>query len=261
MTLITLIILMTPLILFDIISRVSMIKQIACAIRSRGVSIRITQQLRRLFEGPIKMSGIVTSTRVLPAEPIAPSSNMQPNMTIYWGSKLFTGCIIANVSHVILLGVMAVFLINFLQISIGEAGLLFAESQAFPRFVICQISEENIGFSNKMTYNCAIPSNVLVERLIYTLSLWLLLAIIWNITCLLHMLYKSRKSSRLVTWNYYNTDAEMRTKEYDGFIDYMSLDRHLVLLIFQANLPRNDFNSFYLAIFNEFETKVFTSED
>lgn len=74
------------------------------------------------------------------------------------------------------------------------------------------------------------------------------------------MLYKSRKSSRRVTWNYYNTNAEMRTEEYDGFIDYMSLDGHLVLLIFQGNLPRNDFNSFYMAMFNEFKTNIFTSE-
>lgn len=217
------------------------------------------RQLRYLFETTIGTSNIPHLVEISHSGSIPCSSNTQPNMKIHWGNKLFVSIIFVNISHIILLVIMEIFLLMFLQISIGKTGLVFMESKVFPRFVFCRVPEENIGFLNTMTYNCAIPSNVLVERLICTIVLWILMAFVWNIICISHILYKARKTCRQLTWKLYSLAIGMEDEEHNEFINYMSLNGHLALLILQSNLTADDFSSFYAAIFSHFKAEIFMS--
>lgn len=258
---IVLILIMLPLILFDLLSRVSMVKKVVCAIQRHGINTQMMQQLQCLFETSKEIHSTFKSTETLQSEFTAHTSRVQPTMKINWGKKLFVAMIFANISHMILLAIMEILFLNLLQISIGES-FLFAESQIFPRFVVCQVPEENIGFSNAISYNCAIPSNVLVERLIYVTAFWVTISIIWNVICLFHMLHKARKTLRQLMWKLYSVIAAndvSGSQKHDDFINYMSLNGHLVLLIFQSNLVTDDFHSFYATLFNEFKTNAFLS--
>jgi hypothetical protein len=256
------IILIVPLRLFDFISRVSMVKKIVCTIRHHGISSQMMGQLRLLFEMTVESDNRLKSTDILTSKFIVYFFTRKATIKNHWGNKFFAGLILTNTCHIILLTVIEILLLKFLQISTGGINLVFAETKVFPRLVICLVSEENIGQSNKVTYNCAIPSNVVVERLFYTVALWLLISIIWNVICLFSMLYKARKTSRQFAWKLYSVTSAnsiSTDQEHDEFITYMSLNGHLVLLIFQGNLEADDFATFYAAMFDEFKTKVFRS--
>lgn len=225
-------------------SQISILKSIVSGIRQDETNIHMVKQLQHLLETKVKLEENSHIHRV------------QSFITVHWGNKCFIGFIMANIFHTILLVILAAFLVKCLEISIGETGLVFAESTIFPRFVICQISEENIGFSNKISYNCAIPSNVLVERLLYTIVIFLFISIIWNSICLVYMLTKARKTSRQQTWKLHHDVVDITNEEHIQFIDYMALNGHMMLLILRNHLPFNEFTTVYMTVFTNFRTKT-----